>query len=232
MKKARITHQVIRTKNKHSRAVLKDNTVVIRLARNLSKTEERDHIRDLLRRMTRIVLEERTKTVIHPFQSLLEGASRTTLELYSGKELPFSLVAGSRTVAERINGAWRVSVSSGSRRRGLHRLFWKALSRSEEESVRTLVQRINAETYRVRIADVRLRFTTSQWGSCSPRGLITINTALLVLPERLLRYIIIHELAHRIHPDHSQAFWNTVQRAMPDFEDARRELMEYRLPAL
>lgn len=228
----RISHRVIRTRNKHSRAVLKDDTVIIRLARNLSRTEEQEHIRDLLRRMTRIVLEERSKITISPFQALLNGASRSTLELPTGKKILFTLEPGSRSTGKMTAEGWRITVGPRCRRRALHRFLWKLLSLSEAERIERMVHALNRDLLRVRIREVKVGFASSQWGSCSPKGVIMLNAALLVLPQRFLKYIIIHELSHRIRADHSPAFWKVVECAMPSYEKVRKELLEYRLPAL
>jgi hypothetical protein len=227
-----IRHRVIRTCNRHSRAVLKGDTVVIRLARNLSRTEERDHIQDLLRRMTRIVLEERRKVIVDPFRALFQGEDHCTVTLATGKRIVFSLTPGPYTRARKTRRGWQVTVAPQCRKRELHRFLWKLLSIAEQRRVAELVERINRRTLRVRIRGVRLLFTSSQWGSFSPRGIIAVNTALLLLPPRLLRYIIVHELSHRIRPDHSPAFWRTVEGGMPRYQSARRELLEYRLPQL
>ncbi|TSD00119.1 MAG: putative metal-dependent hydrolase [Candidatus Peregrinibacteria bacterium Greene1014_49] len=227
-----IVHRVVHTRNKHSRAVLKGDTVIIRLARNLSRTEEQDHIRDLLRRMTRIVLEERTKVLINPFGPLLHGAQRCTVELATGKKLLFTLEAGKRTTARRTKDGWRISVGPVCRRATLHRFLWKLLGTSEQERITRLVDAVNDRTLGVRIRGVKLRFASSQWGSCSSKGIIMLNAGLLLIPERYLRYIIIHELSHRIRADHSAAFWRVVEGAMPKYDAARKELMEYRLPTL
>jgi predicted metal-dependent hydrolase len=58
-----------------------------------------------------------------------------------------------------------------------------------------------------------------------------INAALLLLPPRFMKYIIVHELSHRLRADHSPAFWRIVEQAMPRFDAVRKELMEYRLPS-
>ena len=230
MASTNIDHRVIRTKNKHSRAVLKGDTVIIRLAKNLSRTEEQEHIRDLLRRMTRIVLEERTKILINPFQPILDGVQSQTLELPTGKKLLFILQPGKRTSARCTKHGWKLTVSPSCRRSSLHRFLWKLLSFSEGARITRFVQGLNEKSFRVSIRGVKVQFASSQWGSCSPRKIIMVNAALILLPERYLRYIIIHELSHRIRADHSPAFWRLVERALPGYEKIRRELMEYRLP--
>lgn len=232
MKPMRLRHRVERTKNKHSRAVCKDNTIVIRLAKNLSRTEEQEHISNLLRRMTQLVLEERQKESIHPFQNLLNGGQTQTVTLATGKKYQFTLYPSTKTEARRTATGWRVGVGPGIRRRALHRFLWSLLSKAEEKRIEALVHSINDNTYCALIRSVELGFATTQWGSCSSRGRIMLNAALLFLPPSLLRYVIIHELAHRRHQNHSAAYWREVETILPNYEKYCAELKNYRLPTL
>jgi predicted metal-dependent hydrolase len=73
-----------------------------------------------------------------------------------------------------------------------------------------------------RIADQK-----SLWGSCTPDGTISLNWRLLLAPAAVFRYVVIHELCHRRHLDHSQRFWRLVERQMPDFGTHRAWLREH-----
>ena len=64
-------------------------------------------------------------------------------------------------------------------------------------------------------ASLSIRFQKSRWGSCSAKGAINLNACLLFLPERLARYIILHELCHTAQMNHSPAFWKLVFAADP-----------------
>lgn len=59
---------------------------------------------------------------------------------------------------------------------------------------------------------ISLRDTTSRWGSCSSNGNISLSWRLAFAPYDVMRYVIMHELAHRKHMDHSREFWATVGR--------------------
>ena len=227
----RIRHRIEYTRNKHSRAVCSGDIIIIRLARNLSKTEEQEHICSLLRRMTQLVLQERQKKVINPFRHLLDGGQSLTITLATGKQYMFTLVPGSRTVAIRQHRGWKVFISPQLRKRALHQLLWRLIGEQEKGRLQELVNEINRRTFRATLKGTRLRFATTQWGSCSPRGVIMLNTALLFLPPSLLRYVIVHELAHRLQANHSSAYWREVKWALPTYERAYRALQGYRLPA-
>ena len=231
MEKARIRHRVEYTRNKHSRAICRGDTIVIRLARNLSKTEEQEHIRSLLRRMTHLVLQERQKISVDPFRPLLAGNQSVTVTLATGRKIVFSLYPGSRTRATKTTRGWRIEVSPQVRKRALHRFLWSLLAKTELPRIQALVEQVNRETYRAHVREVRLSFASTQWGSCSPRGVIMLNTALLFVPPSLLKYVIVHELAHRLVPNHSASYWKQVEWAMPGYERAYKALQGYRLPS-
>lgn len=227
-----IRHRVERTKNKHSRAIYRDGTIVIRLANGLSKHEEKEHIQDLLRRMKEHVEEEHEKLMIDPFKKMLDGAESLTVTLFSGKRYQFILKPGKRTRVVRTLRGWKIIISPHVRRKALHRLLWKILSQAEHKRIEELVTNLNEQTYGVSISQVKLQFASTQWGSCSPRGVIMINTALLFVPPSILKYVIIHELAHRKRADHSPQYWEWVEWALPHYNKLREELQECRLPTL
>lgn len=79
--------------------------------------------------------------------------------------------------------------------------------------------------------DWGVRFMRSQWGSCSASGRIVLNTHLVKVPERLIDYVVLHELCHLVHHDHSHRFYALMRVHMPDWEARRGELDSY-LPLL
>ncbi len=225
-------HRIERTRNKHSRAVVKGDTIVIRLARNLSANEEREHAEHLLRRMQHVILREKKRALVRPFQSLIDGENQLTLSLPTGRTYRFFLVPKPRTRTVKSADGWAISVAPGMERRSLHHLLWSLLSREELPHMRERVRKLNEISPRVKLRNVRLGYMTSQWGSCSSGGDVTLNAALLFLPLPLLDYVIIHELTHRIVRNHSAAFWREVERVIPGYQTARKALMNYRLPPL
>ena len=63
-----------------------------------------------------------------------------------------------------------------------------------------------------------------RWGSCSKQGVITFNTLLMQLPESMIDYTVVHELAHRVHFNHSSDFHALVASVIPHEKSIRREM--------
>ena len=72
---------------------------------------------------------------------------------------------------------------------------------------------------------ITIREQKTRWGSCSSNRNLNFNWKLVLLPEEVLDYVVVHELAHLFEMNHSKAFWAIVERVLPDYKE-RRELLK------
>lgn len=84
-----------------------------------------------------------------------------------------------------------------------------------------------AETYGFTYTSVRFNHAGSRWGSCNQNKAINLNIALMNVPYELIDYVLIHELSHTKHLNHSKAFWEEVARADQLYELHRKQLKSY-----
>lgn len=85
------------------------------------------------------------------------------------------------------------------------------------------------EAMGVTVGYVTVKNQKTRWSSCSAKGNVNFNYQLAFLPDELLDYVVIHELAHRRHMNHSRAFWAEVEKYCPDYLERREQLKEYSL---
>lgn len=100
------------------------------------------------------------------------------------------------------------------------------------EAVRTLLPLWEARMG-VRAGNIRFREMVSRWGSCQTvTGHITLNLRLGLVPPECMEYVLVHELCHLLHPDHSAAFHDEMTCLMPEWEARKRRLNAFDLRPL
>ncbi len=86
--------------------------------------------------------------------------------------------------------------------------------------------RVWAEKISVRYGRITIRNQQTRWGSCSSKGNLNFNCLLMLCPEDVRDYIIVHELCHRLEMNHSPRFWAEVEKQLPDYRQQQKWLKE------
>jgi predicted metal-dependent hydrolase len=221
---------VIQTSNKHSRAVLKNGVIEVRLAKRLLPWQRKQHIEELTARMQATAKKYVSKNLIDPWVKIIDERSGS-IELVNGKTYNFELeaVSSKSVFVKQAGSQFNIKVGDEVTSAELKKYLWRLLNKVEKKYITNLVHHINNNTIKAKLANVSLQHLKSRWGSCSSNANIKLNTALLFTSEEILEYVIIHELCHRVHMNHSSDFWNLVEQHCPNYKDIKKEIKRFSL---
>jgi predicted metal-dependent hydrolase len=83
-----------------------------------------------------------------------------------------------------------------------------------------------SDKHKLKVNQVRVKEQKTLWGSCSSKNNINLNYLLIMAPMKVIDYVIVHELVHTIHKNHSAKFWQKVETIMPNYKDSRNWLKD------
>lgn len=76
------------------------------------------------------------------------------------------------------------------------------------------------------VNEIHIKDQKTRWGSCSSRRNLNFNWNLIMAPPSVLDYVVVHELCHLTHMNHSRDFWNLVEHVMPEYQQVKNWLRE------
>jgi len=101
--------------------------------------------------------------------------------------------------------------------------------KQEASNIMTKLTEEWADLMKLEYRKISFRKAKSRWGSCTSSGNIMFNYEAIKLPMEFVEYLVVHELSHLKHGNHSQAFWDFVEVYIPDYKAIRLKMKEYRL---
>lgn len=146
---------------------------------------------------------------------------------YLGRNYRLKVLKGPFQAAKLKQGQLLVTVPEGSEqphmiRNAIIRWYrWQA-ERKLRDKTRRYARMLNVEP-----SDVGIKTFKSRWGSCSKHGRIDYNWKIVMAPNRQVDYVVLHELCHLKHHDHSPQFWQAMERVMPDYLEAKAWLKAF-----
>ena len=155
---------------------------------------------------------------------------RKAREYADGEEIPFCgrmltirRVEGNTLRAEIDGDVLRLTGPVGTDTEGFREAVLYLYRREGLRYLRTLVSAV-AEAAGVEPPALRVRLQERRWGCCTPKNGIILNARVLLAPELVIRYLVVHEVAHIRHRHHQESFWAEVERLMPEYREAERML--------
>jgi hypothetical protein len=212
------TAEVIRTHRRKSAEIrVTAGAVTIRVPVHTSVSE----IDELLHARHEWIRE---KVALQGEMASLEPRAYTSGEVFSylGCNYRLRVEDGAFAPVKLLNGCLHVNVPGGSAhahlvRNALVRWYKQRAHEKLPQIVGYLAPQVGAHPERIEIKSFKAR-----WGSCSSTGAVQFNWRIMLAPTRMVEYVVVHELCHLLHLNHSNAYWREVERVIPDYRACRK----------
>lgn len=182
-----------------------------------------DTIKEKLRKKAAWILKQQNFFLsFHPKTPPKKYVSGET-HLYLGRQYRLKVI-DSQIETVKLKGKFiEVSTPDKSRTKQLVQNWYLQLAKMKFHLLaQPLIDRF--KKYNVEPSSIVLRDMPTRWGSCTPKGKIILNPELIKAPKGCIEYVIIHELCHLIHHDHTQKFIDLQSKEMQDWEKWKEKL--------
>ncbi len=228
--------EVVTTDNRNAYARIRGSTITISLPRRMRRDDAEKVVLSLYTRMKRSIERhpERYAQSAGNGLSFSDGDSMTLL----GRAFTVSVSESrrpARTASARVDGnvvrialppSLALAASVGLPVKITSHAIARVLGPALDEKVRAISSaHFGANLGRVRFSHAKMRWGTCTWRRGAPPD-ISIGFRLLFMPERFMDYVIVHELAHTVHHNHSKNFWSLVGSIVPNYKEIRKELRD------
>ena len=213
--------QVIRTKRK--------KTLSIRVLNGLVQAVVPEHLTDI--RVTELIQKSmpwiRTKLQKESQVSDFLPKKYISGEVfpYLGRNYHLKIIFGDSNKVRLLHGNMEVSVSKDSKESDVR----NALSDwYESHALKKLIEKTKQYAGIIGVSpnSISVKNYKSRWGSCSSKGDISYNWRIILAPPHIVNYVVVHELCHLRHMNHSPAYWKSVKQVFPDYLVCRKWLKE------
>ncbi len=190
---------------------VKEDFVQIIVPNTLSEKE----IESIILKKTKWI---RNKLLLQKSKPAYEAKEFISGELFSylGKNYRLKIIESKLSLVELKEN--RIYVYKKNKGRSVHDLL---MNWYKEQALKLFEKKINkfSKVMGVTPRSISIRTYSKRWGSCSSKGDISFNWRILMAPNSIIDYVIVHELCHLIHHDHSPRYWKTVKSFYPDYKE-------------
>jgi len=203
--------QLIRSKRKTIAIMIqRDGKLLVRAPLRVSIV----HIQHFINEKTDWILAQQEKANAHlvPAHEYKDGE----IFLFLGKKIPLEL-ADPQKIPLILGSSFRLKRSEKEQARQVFTRWY------QEQARRVIASRVEyfADQYNLSYSRIRLSSARTRWGSCSSKGTLSFTWRLVMAPQEVIDYVVIHELVHLEIKNHSAAFWAKVQEYVPDYKKKR-----------
>lgn len=151
--------------------------------------------------------------------------------LYLGRQYRLKVEKNKEESVKLKSGRLFVQVKDTTDRKRIETLLNEWFKARAKERFSLLLQKSYEALRKQKIAQpkLRIRKMVKRWGSCTPTGIINLNSDLIKAPSHCIEYVITHELCHLKYPHHGKEFYSLLGRVMPDWEKRKKRLESVRI---
>ena len=215
--------RIIRSKRRTVALIVEyDGSVTVRAPMRLSESA----IREFAEKHIDWVVKKKAemRTMIPPQQKQYQPGETF---LYLGKEYPLEVVPGQHTKLI-LDDRFKIADSILDKAELVFQSWYR------QQAKLWIIERVKffAELHQLPYEQIKITSARTRWGSCSPKNTLSFSWRLMLTPPEVIDYVIIHELAHTVHHNHSKRFWSLVEKFLPDYKARRKQLRQYGQQAL
>lgn len=207
-------YTLMRTKRKTvALQIMPDGAVVVRAPLRLSKQQ-----------IDRMVAEKEAWILAHQQKVLQQKQAKEQFSLADGR-FPlmgqlFPVEYMEQGKAHYADGVFYLCKGTEEQLREQAQQLYRTIAREE------LSRRVAFYAQKIGVIPTALRINGAKgrWGSCSGKNSLNFSWRLMLADEHSINYVVVHELCHILHHDHSAAFWKEVERFFPDWKECRKQL--------
>lgn len=142
---------------------------------------------------------------------------------YLGETYPLEIVPHNSPALRFTGGKFLLASAAQPRARETFTRWYRAQARAY---LQKRVAELSA-FYNIGYTKIRCSSARTRWGSCSSTGTLSFTWRLIMAPPAVIDYVIVHELAHVLHKNHSRRFWEQVAAMMPDYKQRAAWLKQH-----
>jgi predicted metal-dependent hydrolase len=146
---------------------------------------------------------------------------------YLGRNYRLKIVPGDFEEVKLMNGRFYVHIPTGTPLESRNQAILSRLTCwYKEHAIKRLRLKVSRYAKQVGVTPVSvgLKDYISRWGSCHTDGRIFFNWKVTIAPHSIVDYVVVHELCHLIHGDHSKQFWKLLETILPDYAERKKWL--------
>ena len=189
-----------------------DMAVIVKAPRDASIDKIKEKVR---KKAPWIIKQQGYFLAFHPRTPEKKYVSGET-HLYLGRQYRLKVTEAMTNSVHFSGSFFEVQSKKKSRAKTLLRQWYRERAKMKfAEIAEPWIHRF--EKYNVKPEAIYLQEMPKRWGSCTPKGKIILNPELIKAPKPCIEYVIIHELCHLVHPNHTPAFIQLQEKVMPDW---------------